>query len=189
VKRTRKLSCESVAIVLVAVTFAGLCLLGGVQYYRSKKAASPFETMKEQARTACAQCFSLSEKSPGASIRYRRGKVLVVEADTGEVTALTGLTMADLSPEVRAASPEEVGTIVCAGEVQQRQVSTYQDRQPAYQLYRDICIYDLTAESVILFETLSGGRPPPVKTEKGPKSGSDPVHGELISLLEALPVK
>jgi hypothetical protein len=113
----------------------------------------------------------------------------VVEADSGEVTALAGLTMADLSPEVCAASPGEVGTIVCAGEVQQRKVGAYDDRQPAYQLYRDICIYDLATESVILFETLSGGRPPPVKTEKGPKSGSDPVRQELISLLEALPVK
>jgi len=188
-KKTSRLSCESMAVIILVVTFVGLCLLGGVQYYRSKRAASPFEAMKEQARAACAQCFSLSERSLGASTPCRRGKVLVVEADSGEVTALTGLTMADLSPEVCAASPEEVGTIVCAGEVQQRKVGAYDDRQPAYQLYRDICIYDLTTESVILFETLSGGRPPPVKTEKGPKSGSDPVRQELISLLEALPVK
>lgn len=187
-RATRWLSCETLAVIIVVVGVVAVCLIGGVQYYRSKRAAAPFEGFEEEARAACSRCFSLSEKSAGAA-PYRRGKVLVVEADTGEVTTVIGVTMADLPSEVRAISPEEVGTLVCAGEVQQLQVSTYQDREPAYKLYREICIYDLTAEEVILFDTLWGGPPPPIKTEKGPKSGPDPVHRELVSLLEGLPVK
>jgi len=186
-RTTRWLSCETLAIIIVVVGVVAVCLIGGVQYYRSKRAAAPFEGFQEEARAACAQCF-LSQKSAGAA-PYRRGRVLVVQAGTGEVTTVIGVTMADLLPEVRATSPEEVGTLVCAGEVQQLQVSTYQDGEPAYKLYREICIYDLTAEEVILFDTLWGGPPPPIKTEKGPKSGPDPVHRELVSLLEGLPVK
>jgi hypothetical protein len=181
--------------VILAIVFTGLCILAGVQYYRSSKATAPFDAMEEEARTLCAQCLSLAggeypdcnpglNLCPGLAAAYRRGKVLVVEAGTGEPV---GLTMADLSPDLAAVDPEEVGTLVCAGEIREVQVSSYTDRQPGYRRDRDVCIYDVAAEEVILAVTLSGGAPQPVKHTSGPGYGSDPVHGELRSLLEMLP--
>lgn len=185
-RRTGKLSCEGVATIIVVVMLLGVCVWILATYYRARTVSAPFDAMREQTQTACAQCSSLGREFVGAPAPYRRGKVLVVEADTGKVV---GLTMADMSAEVRASGPEEVGTVVCVREVEERHVDTYQDKQPAYRLYRDVCIYDRTLESVILVEKLAGREPPRIKTKKGPESGSDPIYHELISLLEALPVK
>ena len=172
-RKRKGLDCGTVSIVILAIVFTGLCILGGVQYYRSRKATAPFEGMEEEARTVCAQCLSLVgvdeyrecfpdlNLCPGLSEAYRRGKILVVE----------------------------VGTLVCAGEVREVQVSSYTDRQPGYRRDRDICICNRARGDVILAVTLSGGSPPPVKHDSGPGYGSDPVHGELVSLLEMLPAK
>lgn len=197
-RKRKGLDCGTVSIMILAIVFAGLCIMGGVQYYRSSRATAPFEAVEEEARTVCAQCLSLVHVEayqechpdlgmcPGLSEAYRRGKVLVVEAGTG---GAVGSTMADLSPEIAAAKPEEIGTLVCAGEVQEVQVSSYRDGQPGYRRDRDICICDWAAGDMILAVTLSGGAPSPVKHHSEPEYGSDPVHGELISLLEMLRAK
>lgn len=173
--------CATVCIIIVVALFLGLCIWGAVLTYRSKTAAAPFEGMEQQAREFCTRCFS--ESSNATAGPYLRGKVLVVEADTGEVS---GSTMADLPTEIGAAGPEEVSTLVCAGEVEQRHVRTYTDGEPGYRLSRDICIYDLVEERIISVETLSGCRPDTVKHGRGPKSGSDPIYKELIAFLERM---
>jgi len=164
-------------LLIVAMVAAALVLA-----YQQRKTVAPFKAMQEQAKAVCAECFSSDEKSAP----YRRGKVLVVEADTGKAIATT---MTDLPEEIRATSPEEVSMIVCCGEVQRRTVGTYSDGAAAYRLYRDICIYDLTMKRMTSRHTLSGDRPPEVKSGSGSRSGSDPAGRELISLLEELPVK
>ena len=173
--------CSTISIIIVVALFLGLCIWGAVLTYRSKRAAAPFEGMEEQARETCARCFSGS--SDAATRPYLRGKVLVVEADTGEVS---GLTMADLPTGIGAAGPDEVSTLVCAGEVEQMQVRTYTDGEPGYKLFRDICIYDLVEERTILVETLSGCMPDTVKHGRGPKNGTDPIYKELIAFLEQM---
>jgi hypothetical protein len=174
----------TVCIIIVVVGVVGLCIFGAVQTYRSREAAGPFRDMEAQAREACARCLSGSPEA--ASDPYLRGKVLTVEASSGEVI---GLTMADLASEISAAQPEEVSTLVCAGDVEEMHVSTYEDGEAAYKLRRQFCIYDLVQECTILVETLYGGSPPYLKSAKGPGSGSDPAHRELIALLEQLPIR
>jgi hypothetical protein len=175
--------CGNAALVILALVLVGGIVFGVIQCNRSRRATAPFVDMVEEARAACAVCFSQGGGSTGA---YLRGKVLVVEAETGQAV---GLTMADLPEEIRATDPEQVGTLVCAGAVEQEQVGAYKDLEPAYQLHREFCVYDLQAGSVIGVERLAGGQPPPVKHEDGPASGSDPVRGALIDWLEGLPVR
>jgi hypothetical protein len=181
--KRKGLDCGTVSIIIVVVGVVGVCVLGAVQTYRSRKAAGPFKNMAGQAKEACALCFS---RSPDVAAPYRRGKVLVVEASTGEVI---GLTMADLSAAIGAAQPEEVSTLICAGDVEEIQVGSYKDGEAAYELRRDFCVYDLIEEQTILVEPLYGGSPPPIKHEEGPKSGPDPAHNELIAFLEQLPAR
>ena len=182
--KRKRLDCGTVSIIILVVTFVGLCVFGVVQTYRKRKAAGPFRDMEEQAREICARCFS--ESLDDAADPYRRGKVLAVEASTGEVI---GLTMADLPSEIGATQPEEVSTLICASDIEEIQVGTYDDREAAYKLHRDFCIYDIVEERTILVETLYGGSPPPIKHEDGPKSGSDPARNELITYLEQLATK
>jgi hypothetical protein len=162
------------------------CVALIVMNIREKRAAAPFKTMTEQARTLCAQCFSPGEEPPAPPAPYRQGKLLAVSADSGEAL---GLTMARLSPELGATSPEQVGTLVCVGEVQREKVWSYTDRQPGYRLHRDLCIYDVVAERVVLTDMLSGDMPPPSKQSSGAESGSDPLDKALIPLLETLPAR
>jgi hypothetical protein len=179
--KPKKLDCGIVSIIILVVTFIGICALGVVQGFRSKKVADPFVDMQTQAREICSRC---SSGFLDASVDpYYRGKVLVVEARTGEVI---GLTMADLSSEIRAAQPEEVSTLICAGDPVETQVGTYEDREAAYELNRDFCLYDLVDKRTILVETLHGGSPPPIKHEAGPKSSPDPARNELITFLNQL---
>jgi len=173
--------CVTVCTIIVVVMVLGVCIWGAVLTYRSKRAAAPFKGMEEQARETCARCFS--ESSDEITDPYLRGKVLVVEADTGKVI---GSTMADLPTGIGAAGPDEVSTLVCSGEVEQMHVSTYTDGEPGYRLFRDICIYDWVEDRAILVETLSGSRPDTVKHGKGPKSGTDPIYRELITFLEQM---
>jgi len=193
-KKKPNWGCIGGVLLVLFWTAAGIWAI--VRHFHEKSTGDVFDLMTEQARSVCDTCFSQVSRYPALYGEqfdsylpyspYLRGRVLVVEADTGKAISST---MIDLSPEIAATSPEEVNTLVCAGEVDQLQISTYTDGQPAYILIRNFCVYDIPTESVIFAAEIYGGRPPPTKNVSGPESGTDPAYSPLIKILEGLPIK
>jgi hypothetical protein len=193
-KRKPNWGCIGGIFLVLFWTAAGIWEL--VRHFQEKSTSNVFESMNDQARSICDICFSQVKTYPalfGGQFDsylpyspYLRGKALVVEANTGKAI---GSTMVALSSEIAAASLEEVNTLVCAGEINQVQVSTYTDNQPGYMLIRNFCVFDMGMENVIFAAEIYGGRPPPTKSVSGPGSGTDPAYDPLIKILEGLPVK
>src|SRR3990170_5120135 len=184
-------------LMVVLMIAAGIWAI--IRNFQEKSAAKVFDSMSTQNLTTCGRC--LTQVASGyfpiimsSSVEnytefipyspYVRGKVLVVGTTTG---IAIGATMLDLSPEIAATNPDEVNTLVCAGEVEQWNSTTYSDNQPGYTLIREICVYDLTMDNIIFAAELWGSRPPATKTQSGPASGSDPARKSLIDILEWLP--
>ena len=173
-----------------------VCILAAVRHFQEKSAGASFEEMNEKAQSVCGICFSQVSEYPihswlydeyqGPTPPFLNGKVLVVEANTGEAISST---MIDMASDIAAANPEEVRILVCAVEVEEVKHSTYSDNQPGYFLIRDFCFYDLLTDSVIFAVRIYGGPPPAVKQGSGPEYGPDPAHMTLIQLLEGLPRK
>lgn len=170
--------CGLVVLLLGGIAL-GAVLLG---QYHARKAAAPFDAMKEQVRTCCAQC-ALPAKS---ATPYRRGKVLVVDSKTG---GALGQTMQGLPKDIAASHPDEVGTIVCVGPERKRQEGVYTSGSPALRIYRYICLFDLSTNTSIYSGTIAGSAPPKVTNKKGGDSGSDPLHSAVPALIEAWPPK
>jgi hypothetical protein len=127
-KPKKKIDWGCLAGIFLVVFWVGAGIFGLIRYLQEKSAGGAFDSMTEQARSLCAVCFSQTEVFPdlygnsldsyGPFSPYVHGKVLVVEAGTGEAI---GSTMADLPEDLAARDPEEVGTLVCAGEVEELQ--------------------------------------------------------------------
>ncbi|MGQ9585927.1 MAG: hypothetical protein ACUVXG_11080 [Anaerolineae bacterium] len=172
-----------VACVVVSLVAGGAALLSEV--YQARKAAAPFESMEAEAKAACAQCFQAG--APVGVRQHRRGKVLVVESDTGKAN---GRVLWELPAEIRAATPEEIGTLVCVGAKQQERVGSYEDGAAAYRNHRQVCACLWPEQSPVLLRTVQGSSPPKAKTGRGRSaSGGDPLPYEIASFIEALPAE
>jgi hypothetical protein len=170
-----------------------------VQYFQRKSAQTPFKSIAGQYQAVCKTCFSQVSEFPKLLdfqvdnydyylpySPYVHDKVLVVEAVTGEAI---GKTMLELSPDIAAKNPDEVTTLVCAGEKMKLEYGTYTDKSKAYWYRRDFCIYDIPARKVILAAKINGTSPPTFKQSSESGTGSDPAYNPLIKILEGCPKK
>jgi len=169
-------------------------ILAIIRHFQEEAAGGTFTQMTEEVQTACGLCFSqaseetelriIGKEYHGLVSPYLHGKVLVVEANTGEAI---GSSMLNLPEDIAAQSPDEVDTLICSGEIDQFKSHTYSDNQPGYTLTRDFCFYDLSLKKVIFTVHLLGSSPPAIKQGSGPEDGNDPAHFALIDFLETLP--
>jgi len=180
--------------VVMVIGVLSVLILELARHLREENAEEVFYSMADHYRSTCETCFSQVTYSPvlfgsqfddyGIYSPYLNGKVLVVEAGSGEAL---GPAMVVIAQEIAASNPGEVGTLVCAGEKDPYQYSTYTDDQPGYRIARDFCVYDLSLTSVIFAATIEGTPPPAVKSSQaGPEYGTDPAVYPLSDMLEDL---
>jgi hypothetical protein len=169
-------------------------ILALIQHFQEKSVEDLFSPMTEHYQAFCGICFSRVSEFPtlyGSEFDsylpyspYLHGKVLVVEALTGDVL---GSSMTKLSSEIAATNPGEETTLVCAGEVDKFVYSTYTDNEPGYRLTRKFCVFDMSTEDVVFAAEIYGTPPPVTKQLSGPADGTDPAYSPLIQILEELP--
>jgi hypothetical protein len=121
---------------------------------------------------------------PEEATPYINGKILAIDK-TNEVGAPSAVHVA-LPEELRAQSPEEVGTVVWV-EWKETRFGTYGDSGiVAYRIDADVTVIDAVKKVVIARETFQGGDPPSTAPAGGgPGRGPRPV-AKIVGYLEQL---
>ena len=121
-----------------------------------------------------------TEYQPGDP--YIRGKLLPMDIRQGTIDFVF---YQELPRDLRAASPEEVGTVVNRDCVASS-VGTYTRGGGAYRWACELKLIDLSISRILKGPTITGSEPPPTKMGSGDEYGSDPLP-EIVAYLVALP--
>ena len=170
--RKRKLKFWQNALLFLAPIVA-LVAFAVVRYLVLESRLDPFQPH-------LAEYTAAAERGTGEV--YRRGKIIPVDRrkDTVDYTFYY-----QLPRELRAANPEEVGTVVwldCTASL----VGTYTHGGGAYRWYCDVTLVDLPQSLILEEKTFVGSEPPTTNSGSSNKEGSFP-SAEIIAYLEALP--
>jgi hypothetical protein len=176
---------------LVVLALAVLGLMAAGPYY-VRVAAPRREQSEYQERFAAhiQQYLSLVPADAPLSedaTPYIRGRIVAIDK-TAQGGTLSAVHLA-LPDELRAQSPDDVGTIVLI-EWREVRAGIYGDSGiVAYRIYADVTIVDEVKKSVVGRETFVGGDPPDTAPSGGgPGRGSQPVS-EIVTRLEELAQK
>jgi len=175
---------QALAFVLLVAT--ALFLSGCVDVYDQRDALVPFLPYMDEYREAGKAVDA--EGGP-----YIRGKVLVlrpdeVEPEDGDQHFMMNIAYFGLPEELRAATPEEVGTVVWV-RCGEKAVGTYTDGTSAYQGYCVVTVTDWTLRSTVGQQLFEGIEPKSYKTGPGSRHAGEPATWKIVEWLAALPRK
>jgi hypothetical protein len=168
--------------------FFVVCFLMGLGWLiygwvRSGREAARFEPLTAEFQAACAECFAGATAVPDQVVR--RGRVLIVSADTGKAV---GITVNLMDEARRARNPDELGTVVCVTPPEKAQVGNYSDGSMAYRESREACALTWPERVPLFARHVTGPEPPAVKAgASGDQTGGDPVTSPLMYWLEEAP--
>jgi hypothetical protein len=111
---------------------------------------------------------------------YLRGKLVVVNKNPDKLSPLNKQLV-----DLRAASPEEVGTVVLLSYFEMR-VGTFEDRTEGLQQKCELTVYDLVEKKIVCMRQLEGSMPW-VKEGAGDKTGGEVSDDAILAILRALP--
>ena len=175
---------QALAFLLLVATV--LLLSGCVDVYDQRDALKPFLPYMEQYRAAGKAVDA--EGGP-----YIRGKVLVlrpdeVEPEDGAINWRMNIVYFGLPEELRATTPEEVGTLVWV-RCGEKAVGTYTDGTSAYQGYCVVTVTDWTLRSTVGQQLFEGIEPKSYKTGPGSRHAGEPATRLIVEWLASLPRK
>lgn len=121
--------------------------------------------------------------SPHRMQAYLKGKIITVNKENNRIDNI----YFDLPEELRAAKPEDVGTIIWLkwGE---NKVGSYTDGEDAIVNNCHVTIIDKSISAIVDERNFRGSDPPKVKHGSGSDSGSMPTK-EIVNYLQSLPKK
>ncbi len=149
----------------------------GIQQLMQMEAVAPFE------KHLAEYTAEPTRPSGGFPTTYIKGKVVPVEFRKGK-QAIDYLYF-DLPPELKAQTPEEVGTVVWL-EWGEDQVGDYDDDDPAFVQTVKVSVIDKERGRMVGQKSFRGGPPPNTKTYDGPGYGPKPT-AEIVQYLTSLP--
>ena len=170
----RKLQPRQTALLLFSPILA-LLIFAVTRYYVLDARLAPFKAHLSEYTVA-------AEDLPGEA--YIRGKVIPVDLRKNEIDFVFYY---ELPKTMRAASPEEVQTVV-ARDCTTSQVGTYTRGGGAHRWTCKLQVIDLTVPRVVAVETFVGSDPPRTKSGSGKAYGSKPTQ-ETIDYLISLPLR
>jgi hypothetical protein len=171
-KRKRKVW-QSVLLILTPIL--AVVIFAVVRYLILQSELDPF-------KSHLAEYLSAAEVQQGEA--YIHGKIIPVNVRNQTVDYSFYY---ELPEELRASSPEEVGTVVwldCTGSL----VGTYTGGGGAYRWTCETQVVDLSIFRIVGEESFTGSDPPKTKLGSGDEHGSFPSD-QIIAYLVALPRK
>lgn len=175
-----KIGCFGAVVLAIALTYSG---------WQEKKRE---EHQSEQATTAAKFAAFAGAKSPppeaidDTPARYRRGHLLLLNAETGLVDEM----FYTLPPALRAADSHDVGTEAWL-RWDSHLVGKYSNGASAFQTNCDLVVYDVARKAVVAREHIEGEDPPSsVTTPRGSKAGWGKLPTEkVLKFLQDLPAR
>lgn len=162
------------AAVVVLLVLIGLGIFGLWYWYRTSQAA-PFQPFVAQ---------YLAAPAGAAQGRPAQGKMVVVDTAKRDVDWDIFFALPD---EVRAARPQEVGTIVWTNWGKD-QTGAYDDGTPAYVLWCKVTVIDRKTRTIIAESGQFRGSAPPQSIDSNSSSGSGSKPTEaVLEFLKNLP--
>ena len=164
---------DYVLILLIAAIVIGGLFFAGRGIYRFIL-TQPFRPFM-----SAYQDQNLKPESPGED--YVVGKVVVIDKDKPQVHGIHFR----LPEELRASSPEEVGTVVWLswGE---KVVGTYTDGSKGYRRTCNVTIIDQANRQITGSRTFLGSNPPEEKSGFGRRKGDKPSAREIAAYIKSL---
>jgi hypothetical protein len=162
--------------VLVGVVAAGVAGFFGVRLLLRANKVKPF---KEHLAT-----YTQPINQPEKEFTSKKpiGKCVTVDMEKNEVDSI----YFDLPDELRAETPDQVGTIVQLNWGKQ-QVNEYEGGKPAYKQRCDVLVVDRATMSAVAAETFWGSDPPSqIKSSQSEGSGDKPTD-QVVNFLKGLP--
>lgn len=166
------LGCLAIIIVFVIVAV----IIGVITQQRQASVVAPFKSHLSE----YASMSGLKPISPTVS-PYIKGKVIVIDIDEKDIDDC----FFDLPSDLRAASPEEVGTVIWLdwGEVL---IGRYTDGAGGYQITCKVTVIDKAKTAIVGEATFKGSEPPSVKSGSGDRTGDKPTD-DVSDYIKTLP--
>jgi hypothetical protein len=163
-------------LLLLVIIIAALVFFGIRSGFRRLRSA-PFE--KHLSEYASIRGLEREQ----AAEAYIRGKIVAVNRSENQIDDI----YFDLPQELRAAQPEEVGTVVWL-EWGADRIGMYTDGAGAYAHTCKVTIIDMSIPAIIAERDFRGSRPPETKSGSGSRYGSKPTD-KIVGYLKGLPRK
>jgi hypothetical protein len=183
----RKPSKKKVVLGLVALVLIFIAVSGIVTIVRHQAETKEYASWAEAFQPHLGE-YLHSEYSPAQDAEpsqgYIRGKLVVVDSTTGELDDLNSFQ--DLT-DLRARSPEEVGTVVLTAPLK-GMVAIYENLKVGFQWTIEVTVVDFPAKMIVSRGKFTGSMPP--ETVRGDQAGEgERPTAEIIAFLKSLPRK
>jgi hypothetical protein len=180
--RGRLAGCGVLAVILVLIG-VGFAVYQGVVAIMHSGFSGPFKAQMAAylaaPQEAPAAGAEEGPKTPGPA----KGKMVVLDLKTKD---FDWDVTAELPPELKAAKPEEVGTVVQTNWAKTQVQPGYDNGASAYIQECDVVVIDLASRAVIAKQHFQGSDPPQQIEDSSEGVGSKPTQ-EVVSYLKGLP--